>query len=330
MELGERLYRLRKERNLSQGEVADALGVSRQSVSKWENSTSVPELDKLVKLGALFGLTLDELVTGEAPAAPAAQLSPAAGAADGQRIAAIVLLACGGVLSLLFLATTLFYFAVWLVVAGLLCWHVREHLGIALGLTFWLFGVLFFRACTSLSPWSIFYPAAYRSFPPATLLLDWTVFAALLLLLGLALRAVWARFGRPALLRLGLAAALFLGIRVLTCVLVLSALSPTSVVFTYWPVQLFWFAVVLALFPLSWGGYRRRPFVVAAVYLLSFGLNSLVTGAATDDLFLSYYWPLLLLLLYLAAAWTGAAWERRLQTRESACGSWNRTGKSGQ
>ena len=71
MDLGERLYQLRKARNLSQGEVADALGVSRQSVSKWENNTSVPELDKLVKLGELFGLTLDELVKGEAAPAPA-------------------------------------------------------------------------------------------------------------------------------------------------------------------------------------------------------------------------------------------------------------------
>ena len=76
MDLGERLYQLRKARNLSQGEVADALGVSRQSVSKWENNTSVPELDKLVKLGELFGLTLDELVKGRAgwsgPARPPA------------------------------------------------------------------------------------------------------------------------------------------------------------------------------------------------------------------------------------------------------------------
>ena len=62
MELGERLYRLRKERNLSQGEVADALGVSRQSVSKWENSTSVPELDKLTELAHIFHIRLDELL----------------------------------------------------------------------------------------------------------------------------------------------------------------------------------------------------------------------------------------------------------------------------
>lgn len=120
MDLGERLYQLRKARNLSQGEVADALGVSRQSVSKWENNTSVPELDKLVKLGELFGLTLDELVKGEAAPAPAGRLErprPASGPAGGRRIAAIALLVCGGVGSLLFCTTLLIYLTLWLVLA---------------------------------------------------------------------------------------------------------------------------------------------------------------------------------------------------------------------
>ena len=69
MNLGENIYRLRTERNLSQGDFADALEVSRQSVSKWENNSAVPELDKLVKMAELFGITLDELVTGSAPTA---------------------------------------------------------------------------------------------------------------------------------------------------------------------------------------------------------------------------------------------------------------------
>lgn len=67
MNLGEQIYNLRTERGMSQGDLADALEVSRQSVSKWETNTSVPELDKLVKMGVLFGVTLDELVTGKAP-----------------------------------------------------------------------------------------------------------------------------------------------------------------------------------------------------------------------------------------------------------------------
>lgn len=64
MQLGENIYILRSERGLSQGALADALEVSRQSVSKWENNTSVPELDKLIRMSKLFNVTLDELVFG--------------------------------------------------------------------------------------------------------------------------------------------------------------------------------------------------------------------------------------------------------------------------
>ena len=61
MSLGETIHRLRTEQNLSQDGLADALGVSRQSISKWETNRSVPDLDKLVKLSGVFGVTLDEL-----------------------------------------------------------------------------------------------------------------------------------------------------------------------------------------------------------------------------------------------------------------------------
>ena len=68
MNLGENIYRLRTGLNMSQGDLADALEVSRQSVSKWENNSAVPELDKLVKMAHIFGITLDEMVTeAEAP-----------------------------------------------------------------------------------------------------------------------------------------------------------------------------------------------------------------------------------------------------------------------
>ena len=46
-------------------DLADALEVSRQSVSKWETDASIPELDKLLRLAELFGVTLDELVKGD-------------------------------------------------------------------------------------------------------------------------------------------------------------------------------------------------------------------------------------------------------------------------
>ena len=64
MSLGERIYKLRTEMKMSQGDLANALEVSRQSISKWETNGSVPELDKLVKLSEIFNVSLDELITG--------------------------------------------------------------------------------------------------------------------------------------------------------------------------------------------------------------------------------------------------------------------------
>lgn len=66
MALSETIYRLRTEHGLSQGDLASELDVSRQSISKWETGSSVPELDKLVAMSRLFGVSLDELVLGEA------------------------------------------------------------------------------------------------------------------------------------------------------------------------------------------------------------------------------------------------------------------------
>ena len=71
MSLGETIYRLRTERNMSQGDLADALEVSRQSISKWETNSSVPELDKLIKMSSVFGVSMDELILGkQAEASP--------------------------------------------------------------------------------------------------------------------------------------------------------------------------------------------------------------------------------------------------------------------
>ena len=65
MSLGERICKLRTRKNLSQGDLADALDVSRQSISKWETNASVPELDKLIKLSEIFDVSLDELIIGK-------------------------------------------------------------------------------------------------------------------------------------------------------------------------------------------------------------------------------------------------------------------------
>ena len=65
--LGETIYRLRTEKGMSQGDLAEALSVSRQSVSKWETDGATPDLEKLIKLSELFGISLDTLVKGSEP-----------------------------------------------------------------------------------------------------------------------------------------------------------------------------------------------------------------------------------------------------------------------
>lgn len=64
MTMGQRLLALRTRAGLSQEALAEQLGVSRQSISKWETDGSIPDLDKLVRLSEIFGVTLDELVKG--------------------------------------------------------------------------------------------------------------------------------------------------------------------------------------------------------------------------------------------------------------------------
>ncbi len=76
MTIGERIAALRRGRNLSQEALGEALGVSRQAISKWEADTSLPEVDKLVALSRMFGVTVGELLGVEEGRADAPQAEP--------------------------------------------------------------------------------------------------------------------------------------------------------------------------------------------------------------------------------------------------------------
>ena len=67
MNLGERITALRKERNISQGELAKRLEVSRQAVSKWEQGTSSPDTERLIQLAEILGTEVEYLATGTHP-----------------------------------------------------------------------------------------------------------------------------------------------------------------------------------------------------------------------------------------------------------------------
>lgn len=64
MSLGERISELRKEQNMSQGQLAEAMEVSRQAVSKWENDLSCPDTMNLIRLAEILDSDVEYLSTG--------------------------------------------------------------------------------------------------------------------------------------------------------------------------------------------------------------------------------------------------------------------------
>ena len=175
MNLGENIYRLRTEKNMSQGDLADALEVSRQSVSKWENNSAVPELDKLVKMGALFGVTLDSLISGQTPQTttqsqqeiPTALVEPTPQSSG--ITAGIVLLCCALLVSLFTGISGCIFLGIPLAVCGILCLCLKRRRGLwccwvlLFTITVWLNGSVtfqpFWQALLGLAlPWS--YPTS--------------------------------------------------------------------------------------------------------------------------------------------------------------------------
>ena len=75
MTIGKRIAHLRKEKGLTQEELAQHMGISPQAVSKWENDQTCPDISALPKLARLFGITVDELLEGR-EALPAVRVLP--------------------------------------------------------------------------------------------------------------------------------------------------------------------------------------------------------------------------------------------------------------
>lgn len=103
--LSEKIYTFRRKSGLSQEQLAEKIGVSRQAISKWEGGLSTPELDKLRALSALFHVSIDEL-TSEQEASTSAdcaeQKNPAHDGRELKDIIGICLCLIGTVCLILF------------------------------------------------------------------------------------------------------------------------------------------------------------------------------------------------------------------------------------
>lgn len=212
MTLGERIAYYRGTLGLSQGELAEKLGVSRQAVSKWETDAGLPDLDRLIALSGLFDITLDELVKGSAPspapadgaqaaafppeASPAAAEKPASG---GQKTVGYILLGVGLLCAVLamFLNWALLIPAGYLLICAVLCLTLRRYAGrVILGGT--LYAVLLTCQRWTGMPGlgSIINPVVYQSkFYGIGVWVTWGLWAVLVLYVVLALRHTrWQRY----------------------------------------------------------------------------------------------------------------------------------------
>ena len=205
MTLGESITRLRTQKGWSQGDLADALDVSRQSISKWETDTSVPELEKLIRLSELFGVTLDALVRGDqaetqtenaAHAAPpqSAPTSPAPAVSHTRTVAGVILLCFGAAVFLLFLLlggglAGLFYAAPFLLCA-LVCFTAKRHVGLWCGWAVFISLDLYLRYATGLSWSQVFLTFRWEaSWNYVRLAVAWAQFLGMLAMLLCTLRA---------------------------------------------------------------------------------------------------------------------------------------------
>ena len=76
MTLGKRIAQYRKEKGLTQEALAQAMNVSAQAVSKWENDQTCPDITSLPQLSRILGVTVDELLSGKTENLPAVTMQP--------------------------------------------------------------------------------------------------------------------------------------------------------------------------------------------------------------------------------------------------------------
>lgn len=194
MNLGETIYTLRTQKNLSQGDLAEKLEVSRQSVSKWENNSAVPDLEKIIKLSSVFGVTVDELVKGitqdekkEEPPAPAQTVVQVIQKerTEPRVLAGIILLSLGGLAAVLLLVFTGlgFIYALPFVLSGVICLLCKKNTGLYCAWAVYLLAAVFFSWGTAAN-WRYVFQTFQWTYERnyAILLISWIWFAIMVTL----------------------------------------------------------------------------------------------------------------------------------------------------
>lgn len=174
MTLGQKIFELRNKQKMSQGDLAEKLNVSRQSISKWETDASVPELDKLIMLSDLFNITIDELVRDELPEKDTdgekesteksnSEIVTINKQINTQKVIGFILLGAGiiclpmlyliGPGALIFSAAFIFF--------SLICFFIKKHAGLIIAWILTIAALIFFPTCTSVNIFFFLYGNLY-------------------------------------------------------------------------------------------------------------------------------------------------------------------------
>lgn len=202
MDLASKIYELRKAAGLSQEQLAEQLDVSRQSVSKWEAGQAVPEIDKIVALSQVFGVSIDSLLKPEE--APTLQTSTGNNTATTPTSPAATVGFCLLALGL---------------VVGAVCWYQWQNawaVGACLGLQ--IVGIAVFEVLLSRQSTSSRHSARPGFYRAAV----WLILPVPALLLGFLFFSLYPRPYSP-LVYYGLCAAVYLCLSLL-----ISAFLPTA------------------------------------------------------------------------------------------------------
>ena len=207
MKLGENIIRLRSKAGLSQEQLAQLLGVSRQSVSKWETGSATPDLVHLLRLCEIFSTSLDALVglqpqPNSEPAAAELRACRSRAVRNGCRaetgpfgpsgcglvllsMAFLIMLAC------LMMGARLLeglFFALPFALCGVICISVSFHPGLWCGWALYALFTLLLPLTTGITPLAVFNPMLYTGLShPLSIAVSWLLFlsfAALCLFTG--------------------------------------------------------------------------------------------------------------------------------------------------
>lgn len=178
--IGERIYELRKQNNLSQGDLAEKLDVSRQTVSKWENNSSLPELEKIISLSEIFSVTTDFIIKGTAVTTNQEEIATKEVSVkveetekiksnkklSGKTLAGLVLIVIGSILFAVFCFTAqvLAMLAAWIIGLGVLLILCKKRLGLCISWFSFIMGERFCRYFTTVNMNLIFKDYAYNDY----------------------------------------------------------------------------------------------------------------------------------------------------------------------